>query len=584
MMPTIRIPLVGSFNQRALDGSVALGLSEDQRFKNVVFSVVTNPVTGKSTVYCEKRPGWVTDSLVENGSASTQLCKPQSFNGVLSAFGETNSTIYFGTTSVGVITGRALHMTETLISQVGCVAIKSSDGTGWYYMAGAKDQLSYTGDTHTNTTIDNIASTAGMYVGQKISGTNIVAGTRIATVSSTSITVDTATTGTTAGVTITKEPIAKIIDADFVTTTTSYVGAFAPLDGYLFYPTEDGYINNSDLNSVSSYTANARRAVQQAPDPSVAVAVQKSHVVVFGTGSNEKFQNAGFTTAPLQVLKTQVEHIGTLDQRSVTAIEDDIYYVATPYEGDVGVYRMRGLQSVRVSTPTIDKIIGTAASGGSIYANSFRLAGQAYAGFFISMASDLVSKFLLESGDYLLLESGDKLLLEGTAGQGASFIRYLVYNINLNTWAEWDCNHPTFVDSVGSGTANKIICTSRVNTSGKVYRIDPVADGNIYRDDGVGYTMEVRTAKLDLGTGKRKFIEEIELLGTDIQAGNSPYLSFSDDDYQTWSTPRLFDTSGPRPRLTRIGSHKGGRAYKITDESNAPFRAEALAITYSVAS
>ena len=593
-MPSVRIPLVGTFNQRGLNGSTALDVPEDQRFKNVTIAVVTNPVTGKSTVYAEKRPGWKQDSLVTAGNASTGLIQPQSFTSPISAFGETNSTIYLGTISVGTITGRALHFTETLISGVGCVAIKSSDGTGWYYMDGAKDTTDYTCDGNNSTTITDIKisgvnSTAGLYPGQLLSAaSNIAAGSRIVSVNSGAFTavLDTATTGGAFNdLATTKEPIAKINDTDFVTTGTR-ISAFGALDGYLFYADDSGYVNNSDLNSVSSYTANARIAVQQAPDPSLAVAIQKSHVVVFGTASNEKFQNAGYSSgSPLQVLKNHVEHIGALDQRSITTIEDDIYYVSPAFEGDVGVYRMRGLQSTKISTPTVDKIIGTAAVNGSIYAQSFRLGGYPYAAFIVSLAADGPASILLqESGDTILLESGDDILLEDTAAQTASFVRMLIYNAGLNAWiGEWDCSLSTFIDTVGTGTANKLIATSRMSTSGKIYRIDPVADGQVYTDDGTAFTMEIRTAKLDFGTGKRKFIEQIELLGTDIRAGNTPYLSYSDDDYQTWSTPRAFDTTLANPRLTRIGSHKGGRAYKITDETNAPFRAEAIQITYSVA-
>ena len=68
-MPTVRIPLVGSFNQRGVDADAALSSSQDQRFKNCVFSVAQNPVTGKMSVYVEKRPGWVIDSLVSSDTS-----------------------------------------------------------------------------------------------------------------------------------------------------------------------------------------------------------------------------------------------------------------------------------------------------------------------------------------------------------------------------------------------------------------------------------------------------------------------------------------------------------------------------------
>lgn len=582
-MPTVRIPLVGSFNQRGIAGNAALVLNEDQRFLNCAFDVVQNPVTQKAVVYVEKRQGWAIDTLVEAGSVSTGLIKPQAFNATLSAFGANNSTVYVGSISVGAITGLALHFTETLISNVAYVMIKSSDGTGWYYVDGAKDQTAYTGDTHTNTTIDGIASTAGMYSGQVIAGTNIVAGTRILSVdSANAITTDTATTGT-ATVAITKTPIAKILDAQFVTTGTS-ISAFSEMDGYLFYTNTDGYIRNSDLNSVISYTAANQLAVQMSPDPPVAVARHKNNIIVLGGASKEVFYNAGLASgSPLQRQPQFFDRIGCLNQRSVTVLENEIFFVATPYEGDIGVYRIRELQAQRISTPHVDTIMGTiSASGGAIYASSFRMGGYPYAAFFCSLASDVdTDSLLLESGDIILLESADYILLEGGSVQTASYVRTMVYNATLNIWSEWDASEATFIDSVGSGTSNQVIATSRSETGGYVYTINPVANGDVYRDAGAAYSLEIRTARIDHGSGKKKYIEEIKLIG-DRQSAGTATLECNDDDYESssWVTLGTFDLTSMDPRITRCGAYHGGRAYRLTHSYNGPFRAEALEITY----
>ena len=217
-MTTVRIPLVGSFNQRGLAGNTTLANSEDQRFLNCTFDLVHNSITGKNTIYVEKRPGWGTDSLVAAGSASTGLLRPQAYNATITAFGDSNSTIYYGSASVGTITGRALHFTETIVAGVNYVMMKSSDGTAWYYANGAKDVLAYTADGNNSTTITDIKiagvnSTAGLYVGQKLTAaSNITAGTRIVSINAGAFTavLDTITTGGAFNdLAITKEPIAK---------------------------------------------------------------------------------------------------------------------------------------------------------------------------------------------------------------------------------------------------------------------------------------------------------------------------------------------------------------------------------------
>lgn len=591
-MPKQKIPLVGSFNPRGIDGSDTLTLAEDQRFLNCMFNVVQNPVTGKATVYLEKRPGWGVDSLVAAGSASTGLCKPQSFNATLTAFGDTNSTIYFGTTSVGTITGRALHFTETLISSVGHVMIRSSDGTGWYYADGAKDQLAYTADGNNSTTITDIKvggvnSVAGLYVGQKLTAaTNIAAGSRIVSINSGAFTavLDTATTGGAFNdLAITKEPIAKILSSNF-NTSGMFISAFSAMDGYLFYTTDDGNLRNSDLNSVTSYSSTSTIPVQMSADQPVGTAIQNNCVVALGLGSKEVFQNAGLASgSPLQRVPQPFQRIGCLDQRSVTQIEDEIYTVSTPYEGDIGVYRMKGLVAQPVSTPSVNKILGTVSSGAAIYANSFKLGGYTHAAFVISQAFDgPASMLLLESGDSMLLESGDDILLEDTPGQAASYVRTMVYTAGLNIWHEWDCDEATFIDGVSTGTGNQLVATSRMKTDGKVYTINPSSDGQLYQDDGAAILTEVRTARIDHGTPLRKFIKRVSLIG-DKQAAGTVTLEASDDDYQTWETLGTFDLTSMRPEIARCGSYRGGRAYRLRHSYNGPFRAEALEIEYDIA-
>ncbi len=580
-MPIARIPLVGSFNQRTVNAAAAFAASQDQRFLNCTFSLVNNPVTGRRTVYVEKRPGWGVESTVAASNVATALIKADFLNSILSAFGSSNSTIYKGGTSVGTITGRAMYMSETLISGTGYVVIKSSDGTGWYFAADAADQTSYTGDTHSNTTVDNIASTAGMYEGQAISGTGIPAGTRIASVDSSSqITLDTAATATNSSVTLTKTPVAKIIDANFVA-TGSTVTAFVDMDGFLFYANEDGNVYNSDLNSVTAYSASNKIAAQLAPDPPNAIARQKNAVICWGIASREVFYNAGNATgSPLNRSSQASSRTGALDQRSVAGLSDDIYFVTSARYGDVSIMRLRNLSEQQVSTPAINKLLGTAVgSGGYVYLSAFQLGGYSYVSAFITNATDSVDLIQVESASFLLLESGDSIILEADPNALAAFARMLVYNVELDVWSEWDCDEATFVTGIGSGSVNQVIAASRVNDEGKIYTIRPSTDGELHTDDGDTYTTEIRTSQVDLGTEKRKFIKSIKLVADDESTGTVT-LEASDDDYASWVTLGTFDLTQRQKHIYRCGSHKGGRAYRLRHITDGAFRAEALEIEY----
>lgn len=592
-MPSVTIPIVGSYGQRGIDSSAALVAAKDQRFLNCVFSVVTNPVTGKSDVYVEKRPGWGVDSTPAPGQASTGLIKPLAMNGAISAFGSMDSTLYFANTSIGTITGLANFFTETIISGVSHIAIKSSDGSGWYYVAGAHLETAYTADGNNSTTITDIKiggvnNVTGLYVGQKLSaGANIAAGSRIVSIDSAafSAVLDIATTGGAFNdLAITKEPIAKIIDDDFVT-TGAYISAFIEMDGYLFYSTATAAgLRNSDINSVTSYAASGTIDPNMSPDEPRAVARQKSAIISFGGASKEVFTNSGNAFgSPLQRQPSLFERIGVLHQRSVTTLENEIFFVSSAYEGDIGIHRIREFQTERISTPNVDKIIGTiATSGGSFYASSFRVGGYPYAGFFLSSSSETSEALLLENADNILLETGDNILLEANPTSSNSFVKYLVYNSTLNLWSEWDCNKCTFVDSIGSGTSNQLLATSRVDTDGKIYTINPVANGELYTDDGDAYSLQVRTSKLDFGTEARKFVSKVTLMGSDIVSASTATLEYSDDDYATWTTAGTFDMSVINPIIYRCGSFQAGRAWRVTHSANTAFRAKALKFEFTV--
>lgn len=583
-MPKVRIPLVGSFDQRGLDADAALTLAEDQRFKNCIFNVVQNPVTGKARVYVEKRPGWVQDSIPASGSPSTGLIVPQSFTATISAFGDTNSTIYYGTTSVGAITGRAVTFNETIISSVKYIVIKSSDGTGWYYADGAKDDLTYIGDTHNGTAIiDSLDNTTGVYIGQAWSGTGVGASARVLTVdSATQITLNVNSTGDNTDVSFTKTPIAKILDAQFLTTGNPN-GAFVEMDGYLFY-TDATSVLNSDLNSITSYTAGASKSADMSPDNVVGIARAKNVILVFGTGSFQGFQSAGYSSgSPLERIAQTFSLVGCQGQSTIATMENDIYFLGSSQYGDVTVWRIRGLTPSKISPGFVDKIMGTVnATQGTNYVSAFHMGGEEY--LLVTMSSSqegTTGNILLESGDALLLEDSDNILLEGSAAAAASFSRQLAYNTELNIWSEWDAMVATFVVGQGYSSNNAILATSRFGTDGKIYRINPAADGNVYTDDGTAYDMQIRTAKIDHGTSEVKFVRCVKFIG-DTQSSGTVTLEASDDDYSSWKTLGTFDLTKDYKAVYRCGAYHGGRAYRLTHSGTGPCRGEALEIEYDI--
>jgi hypothetical protein len=106
-----------------------------------------------------------------------------------------------------------------------------------------------------------------------------------------------------------------------------------------------------------------------------------------------------------------------------------------------------------------------------------------------------------------------------------------------------------------------------------VYVIDPTAF--VWQDDSQEYTMRVQLASLDFGTRHRKSFTYLELVGDIQNETATTNVSWSDDDYQSYSTSRAVDMATNRPRLQRCGTAYR-RAFVLENATNTPWAAEAL--------
>jgi hypothetical protein len=119
-------------------GGLSIG-TKDVRIINCVPTKVENPFSsGEVKVSLNKRPGFVHLNTPGTGAGNAIRVWLGSGLGtsVITAFGNTNSTIYSGLVSLGSITGLARDITETFISAVPNLVIPSSNNSAWYYPEG----------------------------------------------------------------------------------------------------------------------------------------------------------------------------------------------------------------------------------------------------------------------------------------------------------------------------------------------------------------------------------------------------------------------------------------------------------------
>jgi hypothetical protein len=80
---------------------------------------------------------------------------------------------------------------------------------------------------------------------------------------------------------------------------------------------------------------------------------------------------------------------------------------------------------------------------------------------------------------------------------------------------------------------------------------------------------------LDFDSHNRKFVSNLKVIGDRYDTQNALGVSWSDDDYQTWSTNHVVDLTDDFPYLGRLGAFRR-RAWRVTHTHNMPLRVESL--------
>lgn len=547
-MPTLKTPLIGSYNQRQFTSSY----SPDQRFKACIFTRALNPALNSATWYVEKRGGLAPVSAAISAGEYGQACFTSP--SLSSAIGQPGNFFAFYTTSLaspfvlfrkpssgasvncGSVTSQPVDIIEAVFNGITYILITLVDGTGWYLPSDATTQTAYTGTTHTSTLVDGIANTAGMYSGQLFTGSGTQAGTRIASVNSPNAITLTLATTTSVTASFTKTPIAKIIDADFPVV----VGSFAEMDGFIFVMDAAGNIWNSDINTVSSWTAGNFVPADASTDIGVGVLKYQNYIAGCGRNSIQFFYNAGNAAgSPLSVAPQLTINIGVSNSSAIVnnssggaaiarVIQNTFYFVAD------ALYRLNGFTPVKITPQPLNV--------NSTYIT--RLFGFNYGGQTI---------IHLERG------ATDSLW----------------YSTETQTFSEPNLSASAYFDATNY---NNLVLGS-ADSTGKQFVL---SISGSYTDNGTPFTMSLQI-QTDMGTNDRKWPTELRVNG-DTQTSGNLAVSYSDDDGVTFSTPRNIPLTNQRKRLNRLGSFCGRRLWKFEDSGNNPNRISGVEIDYELGS
>ena len=331
--------------------------------------------------------------------------------------------------------------------------------------------------------------------------------------------------------------LTQISDAQFPgNNSLTLAGTFAHMDGYAFIMDTDGGLWNSDLNSVTSWTSTGMLSVNSYPDKGVGCVRWRDKIMAFGSESTQFFINGNNPTgSPLTRVESMTFRIGCVNADAIVQIDDVVYWAGSGPRGDMRIYAFNG-QVRHVSTHEIDAALVLA---GSV---NISLTATAFYG----------RTFLIVN---------------------ASSVTY-VYCVEENAWHEWNSTTRLWYKCAGQARSNQAAyAISDESTSGKVFTINP--SSLTYQDNGSAFTARVQTSLIG-EPNVRTFWEEIEIMGDTQSSSSTLTISYSDDDYGSYTVLGTVDLSSTRPRITRCGAAYR-RSWVLTHSANTPFRIEALA-------
>jgi hypothetical protein len=317
------------------------------------------------------------------------------------------------------------------------------------------------------------------------------------------------------------------------------------LDGYLFLIDMDNFdIWNSDLNDPLGFTTGNFISSEISPDELVGLTKINNYVVAFGTNSIEYFWDAANESgSPLQRNDTPVKYNGYL-------------------------------------------------AGGAVYGNKYFYIGNTTEG--------CPSVFVLE--DFKIKELGNESLRRYFEGTGTvNYSDYLGVVVNINghafyivgigelsfaidietgLWTRWSVSGEEYLGVKYSSNAKNFESYKPViYIEGTNYL--SIFNPNITTDFDESYLFKITTQMEDFDSYNQKTMGRLMIMGDRPTEDTDMSVSWSDNDYQTFSTPRTINLNQELPSTIQLGSFRR-RAFRLFCNPTVPFRLRYLEVNINL--
>ncbi len=325
----------------------------------------------------------------------------------------------------------------------------------------------------------------------------------------------------------------------------------AYLDGYTFVlqhffgtSITPAVIWGSNSNSVSmagDWSSINFLTAQMSPDSGVYLAKQLVYVVCLKQWSTEFFYDVGNPSgSPLAPAENLRLSYGCASADSVQIIADVLFWVSTNREASNQVVMVDRAQLSVISTAEIERLLRDVDIS-VIYSWHIKVDGHTF---------------------YVLTFKNSNLTL--------------AYDVNQNRWDQWTDSNGNYVPIVCSTRNEAGVTILQHETNGTLY----YGSTDYMDDNGQLIPITIVTPRWDGGTSRKKNLSLMNFVA-DIVPGSLMSVQVSDDDYQTWSQPRMVNLGTSFPSLTNCGTFRR-RAWKFQVNHNLPWRLYASEIQFDV--
>ena len=297
----------------------------------------------------------------------------------------------------------------------------------------------------------------------------------------------------------------------------------------------------------------------------LALARHLNYIVAFGTGATQLWYDAGISPgSTLAAVQGGIFLQGMAFNGQFTLAEgnDVLFWMGTSEAGNLCVYALSGLQITKISTPAVERFLE------SVFPAISSLP---------SLASQITIRgFTVRGGGHSFY-----ILSQLSPSDTTNLGNTLVFDITTQTWTVWT-QQSYYTGNATPGQAGSVLnegafrAWGAINGSGLLPYLPDLNNGRgflfsdiIYQDDSQNINVLIQTDLESWGSQRVKLIP-----ATYLQTDTTPtslMISWTDNDYQTFSTPQVVSGSNTKKQFIRCGSTIE-RAWQVTHSDNSPMR------------